>query len=289
MDDHRDAAEPLVARDECPKAELLALYLDGRCSPAQVNDIEKHVAGCEECYAVVVASVRMDQAERADPKTQASTGPRWTGRWFAIALATAALVLLMVELGRREDRSSRDLQVALLDLDHASRPYRVFESRASLMPTHRPVQPLVRSGSSAPPISPDLQAVIDRVRTAATRPDVTTQRALGTMYLALGDAGRAATAMDPLASSSDPGVMNDVAAAWLARAAEGDESRAFALLQRAVAIERGRPEIWFNLALAANATGDRGLARSALAQVISLEPDSAWAGEAQRRLESIRN
>jgi tetratricopeptide (TPR) repeat protein len=288
MQDHLESPKPPIADDDCPPAELLALYVEGRCPAAELAGVERHVAQCEECYAVFIGSVRMEQAEGRAAHAP-SAGRRPAVRWLAVALAAAAAVLLLVRLGWRGDRdANRELQMALLDLDRAGGTHRYFDVRLSSMPTYRPVYPATRSAGSGPAVPAGLQAASERVRAAAGQ-DAGGERARSAMYLALGDAGHAAAELDRSAGSRDPLVMNDVAAAWLARAADGDEARARALLERAAAIDPGRPEIWFNLALAAGATGDRQLARTAFARAISLEPGSPWADEARRRLEQIRD
>jgi len=289
MDDHLNAQNSPIADEACPPAELLALFVEGRCPAAELAGVERHVARCEECYSVFIDSVRMEQADgRAAHAPSAARRP--AVRWLAVGLAAAAAVLLLVRLGWRADRdANRELQMALLDLDRAGGTHRYFDVRLSSMPTYRPVYPATRSaGGGQAAVPAGLQAASERVR-AAARQDAGGDRARSAMYLALGDAGHAAAELDRSTGSRDPLVMNDVAAAWLARAADGDETRARALLEQAVAIDPGRPEIWFNLALAAVATGDRQQARTAFSRAISLEPGSPWADEARRRLEQIRD
>src|ERR1043165_7580457 len=115
-DDRRDAVGP-VGNAGCLDSELLASYVDGRCTEAEVAEVERHLAWCEECYAVFMASARVRHPGIVGGR-DAGKGRGWKGRWFTIALAAAAVAVLAVSLVRRGGADpGRDLQAALIDLD----------------------------------------------------------------------------------------------------------------------------------------------------------------------------
>jgi len=283
-----------VTRSGCLDAELLASYVDGRTTPEQRVEVEAHLARCEDCYFAFSETVR-EQGAEATAVTKKSETPRRRGWWstpVAAGLAAAAAVVVAVSVGslNRTTPDGVSLQTALAELDAASGPYRKFESRLTLSTTHRELKPALRSSGATAEASDALREAALRVEKAATvfAAGVEGQRALATKYFALGQAQRAADVLAPLAQSNDAGVLSDVAAAYLARRADGDPEQAFNLLERAVALDPKRQEAWFNLGLAAEAARRPTRAREAWSRYLVLDPSSQWADEARWHLEKLK-
>jgi tetratricopeptide (TPR) repeat protein len=243
----------------CPDAELLAAYVDGRATLPQRAEIEAHVARCEDCYFVFSETVQQQQAQGSHASEQVDD-VHWWRPWspqLAAGFAAAAVLVGAVEfvIVRRSPSPDVGLRVALNQLDAAAGPYRKFEPRLSLTPTHHPLQPVTRSVGRAEEAPLTLREGALRVERAAAAhgADVEAQRALAVMHLTLGRPERAAELLAPFAQSNDAGLLSDLAAAYLARNGEGDVSRAIELLERAVSADPNRPEAWFNLGLAAEA------------------------------------
>jgi len=247
---------------KCPDAEALAGYTDGRLTAADRAEIETHLASCEDCYLVFSETVQEQQSERAT-----IVQPRY--RWAvgaAAGLAVAAGIFLAVGTLRTASYSrppAPTLVAALNELDAAAGVYRKFEPRLTVTFTHREMEPRLRSvdttgaPSSAQPGATDnaLREAVRKVQTAAKVNGTGSEerRALAAMYFTLGQAEPAAAVLEPEATSTDAGLLSDLAAVYLARRADGDVERAVNLLEHAVALDPKRAEAWFNLGLAAGA------------------------------------
>ena len=273
--------------DACLDAELLASYLEGRTSPAERATVEAHLAHCEDCQFVFAETIH---AQREVPDVNTRDRRRWILGGATVAAAAAGLVVA-VALGTtyRSTAPTTTLTVALNELDSSSGPYRRVEPRVTVLPTHRDLQPAMRSADPSSDASPALREAAAIVEKAASETTSTEGRhALGAMYLAEGQAARAAETLAPLApNTKDAGVLTDIAAALLARGADGDAKQAITLLTRAVAIEPTRAEAWFNLGLAAEAVADLSRARDAWTRYLALDPSSEWTAEARRHLEKL--
>ena len=271
----------------CLDAELIASYVDGRTTVAERALVEAHLATCEDCYFVFSETVR-EQAQKGDiPGT--FEWRRWAPR-VAAGFAAAAVLILAVTFGTVYYSRPTDLPIALNTLDAATGPYRPFEPRVTALPTYRQLVPTMRSVTQAVETSPALReaaAIVEKA--AASGTSAQERRALAAMYFAQGQATRAIEVLTPLASSAnDPALLNDIAAAYLSRGAEGDAKYALDLLERAVSVAPTRTEAWFNLGLAAEKTGQRSRAEEAWKKYLELDPSSQWAEEARRHLEALK-
>lgn len=272
----------------CPDAELLASYVDGRASSSERETVEAHLARCEDCSFALAETVRARAEDDAVKK------PDWR-RWAPMAaagLAVAATLVVAVMLGRNyQSQPSSTLVVALNELDAASGPYRAFEPRITAIPTHRPLQPAMRTGSPSADAPVTLREAAIKVEQAARTEASETERlrALAAAYLAQGQARQAVGALSPLEDSpSDARVLNDIAAAHLARKAEGDAKLALELLEKAVSLDPNRAEAWFNLGLAAESAQQIPRAREAWTRYLALDSSSEWAAEARRHLKTLK-
>jgi cytochrome c-type biogenesis protein CcmH/NrfG len=110
-------------------------------------------------------------------------------------------------------------------------------------------------------------------------------RALAVMHLTMRDPQKASEVLSAVANSdSDPALVNDLAVALLASGGQEDLKRAKDFLEQVVARDPNRAEAWFNLGLAAEATGDVTRAREAWTHYLTLDPSSPWTAEVRARL-----
>jgi tetratricopeptide (TPR) repeat protein len=188
--------------------------------------------------------------------------------------------------------------VALNELDAAAGPYRKFEPRLTLTRAHRELEPTLRSAEPSGDASlAQREAAQRQLRQAARRVEIAAkrsgtgvegQRALAAMYFALGQAQPAVKVLEPKEESNDAGLLNDVAAAYLARQADGDVQHALDLLERAVTLDPKCAEAWFNLGLAAESARQTARAQEAWKRYLALDPSSEWATEARWHLEKLQ-
>jgi hypothetical protein len=95
--------------ESCPSAEDLAAYIDGALSPAEMKQVEAHVASCEDCYNVYLGAVQFQLEHDPAPANPSEVidfptyndkaaikearKPWWLGK------AAAALAFAVVGLG----------------------------------------------------------------------------------------------------------------------------------------------------------------------------------------------
>lgn len=286
----------------CLEAELLASYVDGRTSPEERVKVETHIAHCEDCYFVFSETVqeRRSARESAGTETLQNRWRRWMPR-VAAGLAAAATLVLAAQISQplwRPHGPVDNLAGALAELDASAGPYRKFQPRLAVIPTHRQPEPVMRSGSAsgeAPLAVREAATKVEKVARSemekaakANGTSVEGQRALAAMALLLGQPQRAVVDVTPLEQSSDAGVLSDAAAAYLARGGEGDATHAIGLLERAVTLDPNRVEAWFNLGLAAEAVDLPVRATEAWTRALALDATSGWAGEARAHLEKLK-
>ncbi len=275
----------------CPPAEALARYIDGRADAGEASQVESHVALCDDCFSVFAETNRQNQTSRKP------TFGSWRPQPFVITGLAAAAAIVLAVIFPRQDHGP-DLALSVQKLQTAVGPYREFESRLAGDVTYRQLASVTRSGGE-PVSARDTGSVAEReTATRAAAVDVqnaarasrdhdAATRALGTMYFSIGDAGRAVETLEPLAASTDAGALNDLAAAYLARRADGDAQKALSILDRVVAREPQRAEAWFNLGLAAEAEGQSARAIEAWREALKLDSTSGWASESRFRLQKL--
>jgi tetratricopeptide (TPR) repeat protein len=291
----RQAAGLAGSDTPCPAAEALAVYIDGRANPSEAAAIESHVASCDDCFSLFADVNRQRNSNR---KLLSFRSHGWRMQPIVITgLAAVAAILVAVVFLPRTDRVA-ELDLAIRTLQARSGPFRSFEPRLAEDTTYREVASLTRSaGETGDPRRTGSDAADDTaMRSAALKiqkaaddagESAASSRALGFMYLTLGDAGRAVAALEPFAASLDGGGLNDLAAAYLARRRDGDTQKALGLLEQLVSREPHRAEAWFNLAVAAEAEGQPARAIEACGEVLKVDRTSGWASEARSRLQKL--
>ena len=303
------AAEALTHRPvACPDAETLAAYLDGRLEQGERGDVTAHIADCETCYFVVteIAQIAAPAPVNVEP-VPSPAPPWWKSRpvvWsssMAGALATAAMVWLAVSGGWLSPSSnsvavkqSMALQAALVA---AVGNERLVEPRLTGGFAYGPLRGTVlRSGElTAVPVSPDVRIAAARIeKEELGRGTPQALRMLGLAYLVTGDVVRAVRVLEEAVNqpNPDPRALNDLAAAYLVRAARGnppqDLAKALAAADRAVKADTGLLEAWFNRASALDRMSLGTEARDAWEEYLRLDGQSAWADEARSHLQRLR-
>ena len=303
------AAEALTYRpDGCPDAETLAAYLDGHLNRDERERITEHVSGCETCYFVVteIAQTAAPAQVNVEPVGSSPTPPWWKSKsvvWsssIAGALATAAMVWLAVSggpLSSSPDSVSRKQSLALqAALVAAVGNERIVEPRLTGGFAYGPLRGPVRSGESiVAHVSPDVRIAAARIeKQELGRGTPQALRMLGLAYLVTGDVVRAVRVLEEAVDQPDPDprALNDLAAAYLVRAARvnqpQDLAKALAVADRAVKADAGLLEAWFNRASALDRMSLGTEARDAWEEYLRLDGQSAWADEARSHLQRLK-
>ena len=211
--------------------------------------------------------------------------PEW---WkYAAGLAAAATIVLAVNLfgpfGSNGDERALTQLVAAVGTE------RTFDSRLTGGFAYAPVRGAVRGSTDTLKLSPDVRIAIAEIeKQYAAKP------VAATAALVAGDANRAIDILEANAQlrPTDPKILSDLSAAYLARAARSsstdDASRALAAANRALEVDRLMPEALFNRALALEMAGMAD-ARIAWQAYLTIDDRSGWADEARTRLRILSN
>lgn len=83
----------------CPTIEALAAVADGRAAHEQRDEVLRHVKQCEDCYEILVDTVKLTGSESAQPALESipRVGPRWH-RYAGLALAAAILLAVVIPM-----------------------------------------------------------------------------------------------------------------------------------------------------------------------------------------------
>jgi len=237
-------------------------------------------------------------AAEADARV-ASPTPQWRPSrrllWSSAGggLAVAASVALMVGAGVLPlgPSGARELNalVAAVGTD------RTIEPRLSGGFAYGPLRGGIRSGNStAANVSPDVQIAAAQIeKLAAGRRTPRMLNELGIAHLVVGDVTRAVTVLEEAADQPDPDarILNDLAAAYLVRAARDsqaqDIAKALAITDRVIAADPALPEGWFNRASALEQMLLFDEARKAWQEYLKRDSRSGWAAEARHHLEQL--
>jgi tetratricopeptide (TPR) repeat protein len=296
------AAEALTHRlSACPDAETLAAYLDGRLDRGERERVTAHAADCDACCFVVmeVAQVPSTVAPTIEPAPVSAGRGWWASKpvvWsssIAGALATAAMVWFAVGGGWLASSSdSATLQALVAAVGNE----RTVEARLTGGFAYGPLRGAVRSGElSAVPVSPDVRIAAARIeKETLGRRTPEALRLLGLAHLVTGDVARAVPVLEEAVNrpSPDPKALSDLAAAYLVRAARGNQpqdlAKALAAADRAVKADSSLIEAWFNRAYALDRLSLGAEARDAWEEYLRLDEQSAWADEARQHLQRLR-
>jgi len=283
----------------CPDLESIAAFLDNRLSKRERARVADHLAACDACY------VLFSEAAAIGPRVTAKPGWLRGGRaWLArpkvvwpagVAAAAVAAVWLLVATGGLERRRSGELP-ELAELVAAVGSERTIEGRLTGGFGFGPVRGPVRAGTvPAETVSPDIRIAAARIeKKALERRTPDALHALGVADLVTGDVNRAVPVLEEAARqrAASAGLLSDLAAAYLARAAaHGDQpedvAKALAAADRAVKIDAKLAEASFNRALALERLSRRDEARQAWQDYLKIDDKSEWATEARLRMSIV--
>lgn len=284
----------------CPDDEMLAAYLDGKLSKADVTRLETHMAGCDQCVellAAIAPGLEMVQhpapVEVRGPDVVPfpvpapvvdveSARPRRLTRW----LAPIAASLIVVIGGAFVVRFVSDAGPGLEVLRSATQEQRRTQGRLTQF-AYAPPIPTRRSSTAVDTPPPqallDAAAAVEQARSGRT--DAASLHAYGVALLISGEVD---AAIDTLLravtlSPRDAAVLADASTAWLQKGQATSDAKAFGearrLAEEAVAIAPQSVAAWFNLGLIGRLHGDPALTARALAQLQALEAGSPWIRE----------
>lgn len=209
-----------------------------------------------------------------------------------LALAVAGLAGTLWWLLSPPSPGIDDPQRLALARSLASEANRVVDGRISGLAYAPP--PVLTRGVVPPAPSPEVRIAAARIDKRARDEDSSRNRAaLGVAYLALRDWDRAVEALEDAAQreASSPDILNDLAAAYLARAAQAgrveDWVHGLAAAERSMALDPARPEPLFNRAIALRGLHLPFEEAEGWRRFQALERSGGWSAEASGRLREL--
>ncbi len=285
-----------MVQKKCISDDTLTGYLEGLLDSPVRNATEQHLIGCDACRSRLVFYMRiLDEDVREEEESLVSAAieqwgqrpvevekrrPALSVKWLAIA----ASVLFAATAGIfiTANRSPVPTPVEIVDLLLSSD--RPFEARLSQQP-YRPL--FLTRGTDARdfPIDP-LEA--EMLRQAASN------HMMGTFYLLNRDFDTAIRYLELAAGQleDDAAVQNDLGVAYLEGSDSLDEdlvvslSRARRHFEGALALDSEFEPAAYNLTLLFLRLDLDAEARSRQERYLELDPESEWADEVRRLLES---
>jgi hypothetical protein len=275
-----------------PTDETLAAYIDGRLDEETRKQVIAHMAECADCLDVLTVNREMNLA----PVVR---GVNWRRRLVA-GLAVAAVAAGVVSLTPIRDRFwPHDDIRALAAVAPAQR---VIDGRLTGFP-YRPLKRYRGGDKNDITSNPEywsFLAVADKVQQRAVRnPNPRARHAEGVSYLVVGYTRESKMALEDallretrqsdvaraIAASSDPQLLSDLAAAYLAANRPSDALNA---AERAWSLSR-TPEIAWNRAYAAQSLQHREQAITNWRDYLRLDDKSQWADAASEQLRRLEH
>lgn len=206
----------------------------------------------------------------------------------AVATALAAGAWITGLFAPRAERPELSALFAAL----GEEPTRPVSGRISGLSHGR--RPTAQRGARGAEISPEVEGAVAKLdQIARAEETARNNAALGVARLALGDSGRAVELLEDAVFEEPASAVfqNDLAAAYLARAAEGmrpeDWAAAIAAADRAIARDPRQAEAHFNRALAFDGLHMSPQAIEAWRAYESVDPSGAWHAEATAAREAL--
>ena len=263
----------------CPDAGILAAFAEGALQPEQRAEVERHVANCPECPAVIGEVIRFlgeNAEENSEPGTPAR---RW---WFAAAAIAAICIPTAVwRTVSTRDPLNRIRRVA------AASPERAYEGRLHGFP-HAHVH--LPRADERPFIPIALQAETKRLAKHPQDANVLHARAVAALLSA-----KPREAVDLLQAAAhlapnDAAIWNDLAVAEIARASLDDRTAlpsALRAADRAATLSPSSPEAHYNRAIALERLGRDAEAAKAYRQALAQQTSGPWHEEIRDRLQRL--
>ena len=281
----------------CPEPEVLAAYVDRGLSLAERSRVDRHLASCPQCIALVAGVVRTvaDVSEfmpHAEPAVE--TASRAVTRRTLVGVLAAAAAVIAVLFAPSFVRPWLDRDAELVSLGGVSEQRSVLGRLTGGFP-HAPLGVPSAGGQGGRAAETDrILLIAAKIRESfGERETPSRLHELGRSQLLAGRYDDAAQAL--LAASREQPAnaryLNDLAAVQLERARLGlrpdDLPRALASADRARRLDPSLNEAWFNRALFVTALSLDAQATVAWTEYLARDSSSAWATEARARLADL--
>ena len=256
----------------CPDPETLSAFIDQRLDPQSRLDVVNHLADCDDCREIVV------MANEYSVENEVEGGKVVRGRWTVPLTAAAALVVVALGVTPiREQLFGRSAMPALIAAAN-NLPKRTTEARLSGDFAYKE-HSVPRGGEENPEHAVELAALRAEER-AAKNPNRANLHAAGVGLLLKKQSGEAVETLRRAAKDGTPSadLLNDLAAAYLARGRKGDAELALDAANRAWTLEQKPAAIW-NRALALEVLERDQDAIAAWHEYLEVDPDSDWSKE----------
>ena len=272
--------------------EMLAAYIDKRLSPEQRAEVEAQLAADPDSYAVLVETLKAQDALGFDREAvQPTRRRRWliAGGLVAAAAAVIAVVLVQPDWwpGLRGAQSEAVLMARLVDVVGAERH---IQGRATGGFEFGPMRPVMRGGVDSAQANLELLAEAGKLQVAAQEhPTATNLHLWGVAQLMTGQIDGAVSALEQAATRDDsPAISADLSAAYLERAltrdSDDDLTRALSAADRALKSSPANAEALFNRAMVLSRMGRREDAVAAWNDYLRADSTSGWASIAREQL-----
>lgn len=266
-----------------PGAQVMAAFVDGKLTPAEVAEVSRHLNDCGDCRTVVAETAQFRREEReVAPATRSRTA--WLAVAAVVAVAFIGGPLLLWQ--RREP-------ALVARLIHAApRHHRLVPARLSGFPWAA-LQAPSRGASLPDPADLKLDgvagSVLEETKDAA---DAEARHARGVALLLIRRPVDSIAALtEATIASDDPRAWNDLAAAHYALAVRDERAaelpQALAAVERAVQADPRLAEALFNRALILQQMELHDAARKAWQRYLEVEPGGEWSVEARRHLRRL--
>ena len=284
----------------CPDPGLIAAHVERRLEPSEAARMDEHIAGCADCYQVFADTVEFGLAEGGaarDHRIPAHTGSRLAPARRRLIQLAAGLAMAAGLFGALTlVRSHRAPVSAVAQLVEAIGTQRFVEPRLTGGFAHGRLV-VLRSGEAPQKLDAQPAAVIAAVAKIRAQAEGDTSPktlgALGVTYLVSGDVAAAVKALESATAQEpdNPGLLSDLAAAYLARAEQMDEPadlpKALEVAEKAITLKNPPTEVWFNRALALEKLHLVDAARKAWDDYLERDAASGWADEARQHRDAL--
>jgi CHAT domain-containing protein len=271
-------------RAACLSSEVLGAFAEGLLGAEERDAVIAHLDSCARCRdEVAVLGAFVD--ERAAPARRRL--PAWWAAAAAIAIVLAGTAVFWSSYPRRDTAPVAPLIAASAALDH-----RLVEPRLHGFgwAAYRGVVRATQESDRSPERLKVLGAAGEVLEHARGSETAEAAHAAGVASLLIDDPAAAVERLEAAAAKQpqEATVWSDLAAAHyelairLGRASHLPE--ALAAADRALKLDPRLPEALFNRALVLERLGLTGDARAAWKRYLEIDPSSAWAVEARRRL-----
>lgn len=269
---------------DCPSAETVAAFVDGRLTGSARRDVVEHLAECGDCRNLVNDVVDF----QAEEEPAEIARPQFGRRRFATvaaSLAAAAALIVVFATPIRERIFGGGMSSLVKAAQSVS--VRPTEGRLSGEFDYKPPKERFRGGD-------DEDAQLWPVMAEAAELESSRRRdlhALGVAHLYLGHHDQAIAELRRALQDEDDeedrtAIAADLAAALIARRDERDAEEAHALMERAWPKHK-TPAVAWNRAAALEALHRDAEAVRAWDDYLQLDPNSPWSKEAKHSRDTL--